>query len=141
MRDLHNNIAVKRGIVPAAAVTDNTPIVSAIADTLGNDSAEFLILTGALTDADATFSVLLEDGNDPALADNAPVADDFLLGTEMEASFLFSDDNKVFKIGYRGPKRYLRVTVTPSGNTSNVFVAGVWVLGHPTSAPTSNPPT
>jgi hypothetical protein len=46
----------------------------------------------------------------------------------------------VFKIGYRGPKRYARVTVKPAANTGNAFVAGVWVLGHPRNRPTSNPP-
>lgn len=58
----------------------------------------------------------------------------------MQASFLFSDDDKVFKIGLGTSKRYALVTVTPAANTGNAFVAGVWILGHPRNAPTSNPP-
>lgn len=142
-RDLHNNIHVARGLSPVAAVTNlDTPFVSEIVDTKGYESAEFIILIGANTDANATFAVLVEDGDDAALADNAAVADAYLLGTEALAGFTAaSDDNEVRKIGYVGNKRYCRVTITPSGNNAgDAFVAGVWLLGHPHSAPTANPP-
>ncbi|MBP2229658.1 hypothetical protein J2847_002957 [Azospirillum agricola] len=139
-RDLHNNIHVVTGIAPAAAVADNTAFVSAIVDTKGFESVEFVILTGALADVDATFTVLVEDGSAANLSDAAAVADTFLLGTEAQAGFTFADDNKVRKIGYVGGKRYARVTVTPASNSGNAFVAGVWLLGHPKNAPTANPP-
>lgn len=139
--DLHNNIYPKRGLSPAAAGTDNTPYVSQIVDTAGFDSVEFVILIGANTDVNATFAVLFEDGNDPGLSDNAAVDDAYLLGTETLAGFQYDDDNEVRKIGYIGTKRYCRVTITPSGNDSgNIFIAGVWILGHPRNAPTANPP-
>ena len=139
-RDIHNNLHVRRGISPAAAVVDNTPFVSQTVDLLGYEAAEFVILTGALADADATFTTLVEHGDAANLSDAAAVPDDQLLGLETQASFTFADDDKVFKIGYRGPKRYARVTVTPAANTGNAFVAGVWVLGHPRNRPTANPP-
>jgi hypothetical protein len=140
MRDLHNNIHPRRGISPAAAVTDNTPFVSQINDAQGYQSVEFILLTGALADADATFTLLVEDGDAANLSDAAAVDDKFLLGTEALASPNFASDDKVFKIGYVGPKRYQRVTVTPAANTGNAFVAGVWINGHPLHAPTANPP-
>lgn len=141
MRDLHNNLHVKRGLSPVAAGTDNTAYVSQIVDTQGFGSCEFIILIGANTDANATFAVLVEDGNNSGLNDNAAVDDKYLLGTEALAGFQYDDDNEVRKIGYVGPKRYVRVTITPSGNDSgNIFIAGVWILGHPQSAPTANPP-
>jgi hypothetical protein len=139
-RDLHNNVYPKRGISPAAATTDNTAWVSQIVDTAGYESVEFLILTGSLADADATFTVLFEDGDASDLSDNAAVADDYLLGTEALAGFNYADDNECRKIGYIGTKRYCRVTVTPANNTGNAFVAGCWLLGHPRTAPTANPP-
>ncbi len=140
-RDLHNNIHVKRGLSPVAAGTDNTAYVSEIIDTAGYGSVEFLLAIGANTDANATFTVLVEDGNNSALSDNAAVADEYLLGTEASASFAYNDDNEVRKIGYIGTKRYVRVTVTPAGNDSgNIYMAGVWVLGHPVNMPTINPP-
>ena len=83
---------------------------------------------------------MVEHGDAANMSDAAAVPDDQLIGLEAQASFLFSDDDKVFKIGYRGPKRYARVTITPAANTGNAFVAGVWVLGHPRNRPTSNPP-
>ncbi|MBY6265566.1 hypothetical protein EI613_27130 [Azospirillum sp. 412522] len=140
MRDLMNGIAPKRAISPAAAVTDNTAIVSQIIDVLGYGSLTFLILTGALADTDATFTVLVEHGNAANLSDAAAVPDVDLLGTEALASFTFADDDKVFKIGYVGIKRYVRLTVTPAGNSGNAFVSAVALLGHPAMFPTANPP-
>lgn len=142
MRDLHNHIYPKRGLSPVAAGTDNTAYVSEIVDTLGFNACEFLILVGANTDTDATFAVLFEDGDAANLSDHAAVDDAYLLGTEALAGFTAADDdNKVKKIGYVGNKRYCRVTITPSGNNSgNIFIAGVWVLGHPNLMPTANPP-
>ncbi|MGE3742132.1 MAG: hypothetical protein AB7I59_21785 [Geminicoccaceae bacterium] len=140
MQDLHNNIHPRRGISPAAAVADNTPFVSQIVDLQGYEAAEFVILTGSLADADATFATLVEHGDAANLSDAAALPDDQLLGLENQASFSFGDDDKVFKIGLRTSKRYARVTITPVANTSNAFVAGVWILGHPRNAPTPNPP-
>ena len=141
MRDLHNNIHLKRGLSPVAAGTDNTPYVSEIVDRFGFDSVEWITLIGANTDADATFTTLFEDGDDPTLSDGAAVEDKYLLGTEALADFDFGDDNQVRKIGYVGPKRYCRVTIAPADNDSgDIFIAGVWILGHPHSAPTANPP-
>ena len=140
-RDLHNNIYPKRGLSPVVAGTDNTAYISQIVDTLGFNAVEFIILIGANTDADATFAVLFEDGDAANLSDNAAVADADLLGTEALAGFQFDDDNEVRKIGYIGNKRYCRVTITPSGNAAgNIYIAGVWILGHPHVVPTANPP-
>lgn len=137
--DLHNHIDLKRGISPAAAVTDNTAFVSQVCDTLGYGSVEFVALTGSLADADATFTTLIEE-SDSSGSGFIAVADAELLGTEAQASFTFAADDKVFKIGYIGTKRYVRATITPANNTGNAFVAGVWVLGHATLEPTANPP-
>jgi hypothetical protein len=140
MKDLHNNIDVRRGLSPKAAVTDNTAYVSEVLDRQGFEAVEFLILLGANTDANATFTTLFEDSADNVTY--AAVADADLLGTEVLASFTAADDdNKVKKIGYTGGKRYCRVTITPAANDAgNHFVAGCWLLGHPSLAPTTNPP-
>jgi len=136
-KDLHNKLHFVPLITPVAARTDNTAIVSAIIDTAGYESVELALVTGANTDTNATFAVLVEDGDNSGLSDNAAVADTFLLGTEAGAGFTFADDGECRKIGYVGGKRYVRMTVTPSGNDSgNIFLAGVAVLGNPRSAPT-----
>ena len=140
MRDLANNLDFKRGMSPVAAVTDNTPFVSQILDTKGLNGAVFAILIGANTDADATFTVLVEDDDAAGFGTAAAVADEFLNGTELLAGFQFDDDNEVRKIGYHGPKRYVRVTITPAGNgAGNIFLAGLWVT-EPLDKPSANPP-
>ena len=137
LRDLHNEIKVSRAISPAAATTDNTAFVSQIADTLNFESLEFVGCAGSIADADVTFTVLVEEGDNSSLTDAAAVADADLLGTEVGAAVLFSDDNKSFKIGYKGVKRYVRVTITPAANSGNIFLAAVWVQSHPRTGPQS----
>ena len=122
---LHNNTVYLRGISPAAATTDNTAWVSEIIDTKNYKAVEFILQLGAFADADATFTALLEEGDVSNLSDNAAVSDDDMYGTEAECGFQFDDDNETRKIGYRGYKRYIRLTVTPANNTGNAFLAGV----------------
>lgn len=139
--DLHNNIHPLVGIAPVAARTDDTAIVSTIADMQGYGSCEFVIVTGTNTDADATFTVLVEESDAANMAGANSVADADLLGTEALAGFTFADDAETRKIGYIGTKRYVRVTITPSGNgAGNIFLSGVWILGNPSILPTANPP-
>lgn len=130
MRDLANHLTFKRAISPSAAKTDNTAIVSEIVDLSGYDSMCFAINIGANTDANATFAVLVEHGDASNLSDAAAVPDAQLTGTEAAAGFTAaSDDNETRKIGYVGPKRYVRLTITPSANDSgNIFVDAMAVL-------------
>lgn len=140
MRDLMNNIHPRRAIDPVVGAADNTAQVSQIIDRQGFESLTFLIATGAVADADATFTVLVEDGDAANLSDAAAVADSDLIGTEALASFTFADDNETRKIGYKGTKRYVRLTITPANNAGTWPVAAIAVLGHPNQAPTANPP-
>lgn len=139
MRDLHNNVHIKRVISPVS-VADNTAQVGQIIDRLGFQSLEYVIATGSLADADATFTTLLQEGDASDMSDAATVAAADTLGTQSQASFVFSDDDKVFKLGYKGNKRYTRLTITPAANASAALVCAVAVLGDPEVAPTSNPP-
>ncbi|WP_457659584.1 hypothetical protein [Sinorhizobium medicae] len=137
-REIHNDIHPVPLIAPVAARTDNTAIVSAIIDTLGFQACELVLVTGTNTDTNATFAVLVEDGDASNLSDATAVADDYLIGTEALAAFTFADDVECRKIGYKGSKRYVRMTVTPSGNDAgNIFLSGVALLGKPSSTPTS----
>lgn len=135
MRDLCNSIQVKRALSPVS-VSDNTAQVSQIIDRQGYESLTFLIAIGAVADADATFAVLLEEGDQANLSDAAAVADAHMVsqtpGSAPEAAsgFQFDDDNEARKIGYIGGKRYTRLTITPANNTSAALLAAVAVLGH-----------
>ncbi len=139
MKDLHNKIDVRRALSPAS-VADNTAQVSEIIDRAGFESLEFVIATGSLGDAGAEFTVLVEDGDASNLSDNAAVADAELLGTEALASFIQSDDDKVFKIGYVGSKRYVRLTITPTNNATASLIAAVAILSDALAQPLENPP-
>jgi hypothetical protein len=123
-RDLHNAIKVSRAISPTR-VTDNTAQVSQIIDMSGYNSAEFIVATGTLADADATFTALLEEGDTPTLTNNAAVAAADRIGAL--PSFIFSDDDKTFKVGYIGKRRYIRLTITPANNTGNADISAVCV--------------
>lgn len=136
MRDLHNNIHAVRVLSPSAGPSDNTAQVGQIVDHRGYDSAEYIILTGSLADADVTFAVLLEEGDESDLSDATAVADADLIGTEAAAGFTFGDDNEVRKLGYKGGKRYTRLTITPANNASAAAMAAVCILGHPSIVPT-----
>jgi hypothetical protein len=138
MYDLHNNIKVARSISPLTQTNADTAIVGQIVDHQGYESAEYIIPYGAITDVTVTFATLLEEGNDSGLSDAAAAADADLLGTEAGATPLFSDDNKTFKLGYKGTKRYTRLTITPTGNDAGaVSVGAVCVLSNPRLAPQS----
>jgi hypothetical protein len=135
-----SNIAPVQVLAPVAAGTSNAALVGNIVDRLGFGSLTYLINIGANTDSDVTFTVLLEDGDAADMSDAAAVADAQLIGTEALAAFAFGDDNQMRKLGYIGGKRYSRLTITPLGNTGNIFVSCVAVMGHPHIAPTANPP-
>lgn len=139
VRDLFNNITPKYG-ANVTTTSDNTAVVSSIVDTLGYESATYVIITGTLVDADAVFTVTVDEGNVSNLSDASAVAAADLLGTTALASFTFAADLACFKIGYVGNKRYVRVTVTPTNNTGSNPIAGVWIMGHPALKPTANPP-
>lgn len=138
MRDITNGLDLKRAISPQAARTDNTAIVSTVADLRGYDGAMLAINIGANTDATVTFAVLIEDSENNS--DYTAVADAYLTGTEALAGFQYDDDNELRKIGYTGTARYLRATITPATNDSgNIFVSAEWVL-RPLRVPAANPP-
>lgn len=138
MRDQMSSLDVKRAISPVS-VADNTAAVGQIIDTQGSNALTFVIALGAIADADATFAVLVEHGDAANLSDAAAVPDEQLIGTEALAGFQFDDDNECRKIGYRGGKRYVRLTITPTNNASGALLAAVAVM-KPLLLPAANPP-
>jgi hypothetical protein len=140
MRDLMNNIHVLRALSPVSGAATDAAQVSQIIDVQGFDSLTFLIATGAVADAAATFAVLVEHGDAANLSDAAAVPDEDLIGTEALAGFSEADDDETRKIGYKGAKRYVRLTITPTGNLAAWLIAALAVLGHPAQVPTKNPP-
>lgn len=137
LRDLSNNVTLKRAISPVS-VADNTAQVSTVLDTRDMGAVMLAIATGSIADADATFTVLIEE-SDVSGSGYTAVADADLNGTEVLAGFQFDDDNECRKIGYNGIKRYVRATITPVNNASAALLAAVWVC-QPLRIPAENPP-
>lgn len=122
-----------RGVSPLAQTNSDAPFVSQIIDMRDLMSLGFIIILGALTDAGFTSVVLMEHGDDPALADAAAVPDPELLpsGTGQEAAAAFTEtaDDAIKTIGYAGTKRFVRLTITPTGNATGVINIGVLAVG------------
>jgi len=137
MRDSMNAMGLAGASV--VTVTDDTAVVSPVVDMQGANALTFLIGAGTLADANATFTVLVEEGDASNLSDAAAVADTDLVGTEVLAGFQFDDDASARKIGYVGSKRYARCTVTPASNTGSAPIAIIPVKGELSNQPASNP--
>lgn len=139
--EMFNSVTFKRVISPVS-VADDTAQVGQVIDHQGYSQAVYAIATGSLGDADATFAVLLEESDASDMTGATAVADADLLGTEALAGFQFDDDNECRKLGYKGIKRYTRLTITPTGNSatpSAALLAAVCVL-EAQLKPTENPP-
>jgi len=136
--ELHNSLQYT-AVLPSGQISDNTAQVCTIVDMQGYRSLEFVINVGTLADTNATFTVLVEEGAESDLSDNSAVADVDLLGVEAAAtgaSFTFADDDTIERIGYIGTKRYVRLTITPAGNTGAADL-GVVAIQEPNHPPAS----
>ena len=124
--DLKNDISNESAFAPVVIASDTTT-AGAIIDTSGFESCTFLNRVSAFTDG--TYTPLIEDGDDAGLSDAAPVADDFLSGTE--AALVAAGDSS---IGYVGKKRYVRISFVSASTSTGATVDSVAVLGSPRHA-------
>lgn len=139
MRDQAHNLTVRPVIAPAAN-TDigTTPIVGSIIDRLGYESLTYVIATGTLSDADATYTVLLEESDASNMDGASGVADTDLIGTEAAAGFTYDDDGETRMLGYIGNKRYTRLTITPAAaDSGDSPIAAIAILGNAHDRPVS----
>lgn len=136
MRDSASNMIVKVCIAPDEGAGSNTAKTGTGIDLANADACTFVIATGALVDADATFTVLIEDSPDNSTW--TAVADEFLIGTEAGASFQFDDDTETRKIGYIGNQRYARCVITPANNTGAWDITALAILSRNRVGPQSS---
>lgn len=130
-KDLKNNLSVASTIEPAGHTATAT---GTAVDLLGYQSALVVISTGTFgASTDFGFEVQESDASGSGFA---AVASDDLIGTEPTGVQATGDlDNTVYRIGYIGTKRYIRVVAT-KGSGSNACPFGVNVVrGHPLDAP------
>jgi hypothetical protein len=140
MRDLMNNIHPVIAVAPQS-VGDGSSLLSGAIDLAGYESCTFVIMLGALADADATWTVTVHEGSTDTQSAHTAVADIDLIGTEALAGFQFDDDNSVKKVGYKGGSRYVSIEIdNDTANAGAALIGVLCILGHPKDRPTDNPP-
>lgn len=116
--DLASSISAAITLAPAARTSAAN---GSTVDLAGYSGATAVVASGTITDGTLYTFELQESDNG---SDWTAVADSDLIGTE--PAFAAADDNVVKKVGYKGNKRYLRLSlasVTGSPSTGGVFAA------------------
>lgn len=131
-RDLKNNVSVAQSLAPAArtAAADGAAV-----DLANYASATVVIDAGTATGTTPSFTFEVQESDTTTSGDFTAVADADLDGTEPVITD--ANDVAVYKIGYRGRKRYLRVTIETVGGTSTPTLpcTGLVLRGSPRKAP------
>lgn len=125
--DSYNNIFGTLGTFPQS-YTATTPGV--VVDMLGYESLTFFVITGTVTDG--LWGGDMEDSDLPG-SGFVDVVDPFVVG--FLPVFGASDDNSVFRVGYVGNKRYVRLNIT-LGTTGTAVFGVLAVQGAPRLGPT-----
>ena len=130
--DQKNNLSIANAF-DIQTISSDTTTAGDIIDMQGFEALTFVFQTGTVTDGD--YTVLIEEGDAANLSDAAAVADSDLIGTEADASFTAdTDDNAVSSIGYRGGKRYVRLSIVSTNTSSGAVVGAIAVKGKPATA-------
>ena len=127
--DLHNNIKVTQ--VSHAAATGGT-VNSTAVDTANFGSLEFLVSVQPSTATTPTYSFEVQEGSTSTPTE--AVADADLIGLESAMALTGSGGGAV-KIGYKGVKRYVRLSCVSTVATGTISV--VAVQSNPRVAPQS----
>ena len=128
LKDLHNTLRLIRVISPISQ-SGNAAMVGAIIDRQGFHALQFSITMGTITTSGTTYTALLEESDAANMAGAVTVPATSLLGTAALASFVDTEVNTTKKLGYIGNMRYVRLTMTPAGNTGASTMAATAILG------------
>lgn len=134
MRDAYSNITVRETLsIAVRTASANGAGVDRYLNGGGFQDALVIVHTGTITDGTHAIDVQESDDNTTFTS----VAASELQGTE--PSIGATDDNKMYVVGYKGTKRYVRVAVTASGTTSGGTYGASVVLANPRNAPVVHP--
>lgn len=134
MRD-GSTLAKHSTAIASIQAGDNTLVTGLTIDTANFDTLTFEFNVGIMADAAATWVVTVYDDDASGMGTEAAVADVFLIGTEAAVSWDQADDGTVRKIGYIGPKRYVRVKVQPADNAGSSPFSCTAIQGHSKKGP------
>ncbi|WP_225080449.1 MULTISPECIES: hypothetical protein [unclassified Streptomyces] len=129
MRDAYSNTAARVALAagPRSASANGTSVDRAGGGALYQD-ALILVHAGTITDGTHTIDVQ-ESDNDSTWT---PVAVSQLQGSK--PALVAADSGKVRAVGYRGTKRFLRVSVSVNGATTGGTYGVLVLLGSPRTA-------
>lgn len=125
--DMHSNIKVVQAIAPAVKTDAET---GGTIDRQGFRSVEVVVNTGALAGA-GDFGFKLQHSDTTENGDFVDVTSADLLGTAPAAAMTA---NSVYRVGYVGARRYIRVATLDNGGTS-LAIGAVAILGNPNIGP------
>lgn len=126
-KDMHSHIKVVAAIAPAVKTDAET---GGAVDRQGFRSAEIIVNTGALAGAgDFGFKLQHADTTETGDFVDVPAAD--LLGVAPAAAMAA---NSVYRVGYVGARRYIRVATIDNGGTS-LAIGAVAILGDANISP------
>lgn len=152
MRDLHSNIKTVSHIIGSKTAT---VIPANGVDLKGFDSAEFILHVGTVTNIanspQPSWEFKLQESNDDSVFTDVLTAGDVLVGSAQSpvvapdsSSGVFltvddaAEDDAVYRVGYIGTKRYVRVVATAANTPGATPMSAVAVLGHPSLSPTAD---
>jgi hypothetical protein len=143
MKDLMSLIHPVRAVAPVATAADNTAVVSQIIDRMtapGFESLTFVIATGAIPDADATFTVLVEHGDRREPERRQRRAGQAARRNRSAGVVHFLGRQQVLQDRLRRAASSTVADDHAGGNTSATLMCVIALLGHPHATPTANPP-
>lgn len=123
-RDLKSNYAFAF-LTNIATQTDNTALTAKLTRVNANTTDTILLLLGTIDDADATFAATLTESDDDVTYTTVNARDYSGTLTGMK----FDSDNTIRAFSYWGLKKYVKLTVTPTGNTGNLTWGAASVVG------------
>jgi hypothetical protein len=126
MRDLASNIGAVAALAPAV---QSAAASGAAIDTQGFGSVAFLLSTGAIV-SDGDFGVKVQE-SDTDVSGDFTDADAGVVDTTAPETLAATS---VYKLGYRGFKRYVRLALTKAGGTS-IAAGAIAILGNAAQRP------
>lgn len=147
MKDLHSNIDIVQAVKPILVLDATVPAAVAV-DLQGYNSAEVELSVGLKSVDTGTITLKLEHADDDgtgAAGSYANVAAADVLGVTPSSGIIKTidcdtdaDTSNVFRYGYIGGKRFIKLTLAENDDNANGVILGVNVVkGHPLDGPTS----
>ncbi len=140
--DLHNRVTTVRAIRPQTITSSN--IASSGIDLQFFSSAEIVVEFGDIDEmgtspvGSAKVDVQLEDSDDNSTFADVVKADIVGGDATFSSGLVFTGvttDVNVLEVGYVGAKRYIRVTLKPTGLTNGGPIAAMVIKGNPRHGP------